>query len=201
MTKKVYIATSRPNEIGNRCKNWAENNTPSGFELTDDLEECDIFISVLYDSILSKPFISGKCCYNFHPGILPNYRGAGAYSWVLIDKVPTTGVTLHEINSDIDSGPIIEISRTPIYYYDTAESLFNRCMEHLYLLFTKQYKNLLSGDYTTKINNPIGGHIYWRKDLEEAKDISHIIKAFTFENKESAYWIDSKGIQRHIHWE
>ena len=205
--KKVHIATSRPEEIGNRCIKWAEQNTPERFELTEDMDECDIFISVLYDTIVPIKFISSygqsrerRCCYNFHPGILPDYRGSGVYSWVLLNKEETTGVTLHEIDPDIDHGPIINFSRTSIYPDDTAETLFDRCMNILfYNLFVPNYHRLLSGEYTTWPNE--GGKTYYRKDLEEAKDISHIIKAFTFEGKDTVYWIDSQGEKHYIEWE
>ncbi|MGZ8691232.1 MAG: formyltransferase family protein, partial [Gaiellaceae bacterium] len=67
---KVHIATSR--QVGEDCKKLV-----SGLV---SMEECDIFISVLYEQIISDEFIhSKKACFNFHPAILPEYRGIGAY--------------------------------------------------------------------------------------------------------------------------
>lgn len=203
--RKVHIATSRPSEIGNRCKDWAATNTPIEYDITEEPDECDVFISVLYDTILNPEFLndfrngSKRRSYNFHPGILPNYRGAGVYSWVLINKETETGVTLHEIDPDIDSGPIIDIARTTIIYQDTAESLFLRCMDLLFQMFVTHYHRILSGEYVTTENE--GGNFYSRQSLEGAKDITHMIKAFRFYGKESAYWFDSRGNRRHIEWE
>jgi methionyl-tRNA formyltransferase len=79
-TKKVHIATSR--HIGNICTEWAMKKIKSidGFELCHKKEDCDIFISVLYEKLLKNHFIKDRRCFNFHPGVLPEYRGAGAYS-------------------------------------------------------------------------------------------------------------------------
>ena len=136
---------------------------------------------------------------NFHPGILPDYRGSGAYSWALINREKDTGITVHEIDCNIDSGPIIEVRKTLIYPEDTAESLFKRCMKLLYSAFCDNFYNILYGSYTTCPNN--GGHLYLRKDLHTAKDITHLVRAFTFSNKESCYYYDSDGVKHYINLE
>lgn len=44
---------------------------------------------------------------NFHPSVLPQYRGAIASYWVLRNGEKKTGFTLHIITTKIDSGPIL----------------------------------------------------------------------------------------------
>lgn len=193
---RVYIATSRPAEIGTRCKKWAARNLPEGFTLTEDLNECEVFISVLYDQLVTEQYASARRCYNFHPGILPSYRGSGVYSWVLLNKEKETGVTLHKIDRNIDSGPIIALRTILIRESDTAESLFLRSMEVLYNLFQEYFCRLLLGQYISRRNK--GGKLYLRKDLEKAKDITRFIKAFSFSGKEPLFWIDSSGRKQHI---
>lgn len=193
---KLYIATSRPEEIGNRCMEWAKKER---YELTSWLIDCDVFISVLYDELIDKEFIDRHRCYNFHPGILPDYRGSGAYSWALINGEVETGITLHEIKYNIDSGPIIEIRRTLIGEHDTAETLFVRCMDILFNMFRYWLPYIVSGEYVTQPNE--GGKLYLRKDLELAKDISGLVKGLTFSGKESAYWFDSKGNKHYVEWQ
>lgn len=199
MTTKVHIASSRWDEIGRRCTEWALENMLEGFEAAKHPEDCDIFISVLYDKLITREFISTRRCYNFHPGLLPDYRGAGAYSWALINKEKETGVTLHEIDEDIDHGRIISQVYFDIKNYNnTAGGLFNEAMDTLYEMFQYRFPKLLTNDYVTKPNE--GGHLYLREDLEVAKDITHIIRAFTFEGKESAYWVDGKGEKHYVEY-
>lgn len=197
---KVHLASSRPEQIGNFCREWADahrNVHPEAFTWSN-ADDCDVFVSVLYDRIIPEEFIRGRRCYNFHPGILPSYRGSGVYSWVLINKEKETGVTLHEIDKDIDHGPIIDVSRTVICERDTAETLFHRCMNLLFRMFEFWFPKLLANDYITTPN--IGGRLYLRRDLERAKDITHIIRAFEFTGKESAFWYDSTGHKHHVRW-
>src|SRR5690606_11646885 len=44
---------------------------------------------------------------NFHPSILPNYRGRKAIDMALSDGAFVLGNTAHFINSKVDDGPII----------------------------------------------------------------------------------------------
>jgi methionyl-tRNA formyltransferase len=188
--KKVYIGSAK--QIGNKCIEWAKKNTPKNFQLTNSIEDCDIFISVLYDKILKEDFIKQRPCYNFHPAILPEYRGVGAYSWVLINGESKTGTTLHLINEGIDTGDIIEIQDFPILPHDTAYSLHAKGMELTYQMFKNWYLKLLNKDFLVK---PQTKHckIYKYKDLEKQKNITKFVKAFYFPGKESLYYYNKSG--------
>lgn len=182
---KIYIASSR--EIGEKCKEWAIQN---GYEITS-MHDCDVFISVLYDKIISEEYIASRPCYNFHPGVLPWYRGAGAYSWAIINGEFETGVTLHKIDKDIDHGDIIHIQRFPIKDTDTAEDLFKKAENIIFDLFKNMLKILLRSD--VRAFKQEEGRIYFRKDLEKARDLSRYIRAFTFKGKPNAYYKNKSG--------
>ena len=183
--KKVYIATSR--KIGEKCRQWATANLPPGYEIVEDSSQSDIFISVLYDKILTPFFINSRKCFNFHPGILPQYRGAGAYSWVLINGDDKTGITLHLMDDGIDSGDIIEIRAFPVdKKKDTAYTLYQRGEKTMFKMF-KQDESFAA--------------LYYRKDLSAIKDLSKYIRGLTFKDKESAYYVDNQGNKKYIHFE
>lgn len=195
---KVHIASSRP--IGDRCRQWAGQHLPDGCELTDDPEASDVFISVLYAHLVSEQFIEGRRCYNFHPGILPQYRGAGAFSWAILNGDKVCGVTLHELETDIDSGPIIGKAIFPIEAWDTAESLFHKGMAAIYEMFTDCWHSLLAGDYPRTPQNPDEARIYYRKDLQKQRDLTRFVRAFAFEGKESAFYTDRNGVRHELRW-
>ena len=93
---KVHIATSRP--IGMKCALWYSNSAPIWRGYTEKVKLADVVVSVLYDQLFTEEFIkSKKAVYNFHPGILPEYRGAGLYSWAIINGEKEFGITLHKI--------------------------------------------------------------------------------------------------------
>jgi methionyl-tRNA formyltransferase len=195
----IHIATSRA--IGKKCVKWAKKNLPEGYRWTDDPEKADYFFSVLYEHLVSEVYIMGRRgCYNFHPGVLPYYKGAGAYSWVIINKEKETGVTLHEIDPDIDNGPVIEIAKFPIEGWDTSETLFRKAEEAIYSLFTKWFKRLLVGDYEAKEQTEKGA-IYYRKDLNKAKDLTRYVRAFTFKGKDNCFFRNKYGQRVELKYE
>lgn len=175
----MFIATSR--QIGHKCIDFARN-----LYILQDMEDCDIFVSVLYDKIIPEEYIKTRPCFNFHPGILPWYRGSGAYSWAIMNGEMETGVTLHKIDKDIDHGDVIEIRRFPILPDDTAETLFHKAEDLIFIMFKAWIHRLVEGHY--KAYPQADGRIYYRKDLEKAKDLTRFKRAFTFEGKESAYY-------------
>lgn len=184
-TKKIHIATSR--EIGGRCIWWAK---ASGYELSS-MEDCDIFVSVMYDKLIPDSYIKTRPCFNFHPGILPWYRGAGAYSWAIMNGEIEAGVTLHEIDKDIDHGRVISIERFPITNKDTAETLFTKAEKTLFDMFQLWLPRLVDGKYESQ--SQVKGRIYYRKDLNEAKDLTRFARAFSFKGKDNAFYINNLG--------
>lgn len=197
MTKKVYIATAR--DIGEKCKIWASENMPPGFELVENLKSADIVVSVLYDKIFKPNVVNEKQCYNFHPGVLPEYKGRGICSWVIINEEECMGATLHVIDENIDTGEIIDIRKFSIQKEDTSFSLFEKTEELIYDMFVDWFCKLLKGDFIScpqlKLKN---NKIYYKKDLKKAMNLTKFARAFYFPDKPSAYYYDSSGKKKDI---
>jgi len=63
---------------------------------------------------------------NFHPSLLPDYRGANPYFHVINNDEKITGVTMHFMDETFDTGDIIKQIPMPILDNDTMGTLFNR---------------------------------------------------------------------------
>lgn len=63
---------------------------------------------------------------NVHPSLLPRYRGANPYSSAIIDNAKETGVTLHFMDENFDTGEIIAQKAINISEMETMGTLFNR---------------------------------------------------------------------------
>lgn len=61
---------------------------------------------------------------NYHPSLLPKYRGGSAMNWAIIGGEKETGVTIHQIDEGVDTGPIIIQKSVPIDPDDTLKSLY-----------------------------------------------------------------------------
>ncbi len=195
MHYRVQIATSR--YTGSLCYMEALEIIKGYKHIKLVNENPDVFISVLYDKLLTPEFIKSVPygCYNFHPGILPDYRGAGYYSWAIINGEQTAGITLHRIDGDIDSGKIIDIRRFPISKVATGQSLHAEGCEEMRIMFRQWFANLINRNLQIKDKPNIGGKLYTRKDIKEALDLSDrpmeewnlYIRAFQFDNKDGCY--------------
>ena len=63
---------------------------------------------------------------NFHPGILPKYKGIFINFYSLENKEKEIGITLHKISEKIDSGDILSMLKIPVENKDTVFSLYKK---------------------------------------------------------------------------
>lgn len=63
---------------------------------------------------------------NVHPSLLPEYRGPNPYSAVILNNETETGVTLHFMDENFDTGDIIAQKKVSLLKCETMGTLFNR---------------------------------------------------------------------------
>lgn len=80
---------------------------------------------------------------NIHPSLLPRHGGPGMYGLnvhkAVIDAGDNvTGITIHHVDGDYDTGPVIARKELPVRPDDTPESLAARVLaeEHAFLIET-----------------------------------------------------------------
>lgn len=196
---KIHIATNR--EVGERCKHWAMENLPKGFTYTDNPDEADIYISILSLKLLKEEFInSKKACFNFHPGLLPMYRGSGICTWVILNGDKKSGVTLHRIDPGIDTGNVIANYEVDVLPHDTAETLFHKKEIVIYHMFMAWFPRLLQ-ELPVGTPQPKEGRTYTRKMLDNARDITKLVKAFEFKGKPGLFFKSPHRGNVEIHYE
>jgi methionyl-tRNA formyltransferase len=85
---------------------------------------------------------------NVHGSLLPKYRGAAPIQWAIARGETETGVTIFQLDAEIDHGSIFARATTPIGPEETAGELFER-LSHLGLeLLRKTLREMESGDLT-----------------------------------------------------
>ncbi len=86
---------------------------------------------VAYGRILPKEFLSifRHGAVNLHASLLPKYRGAAPIQWALIRGEQETGVTVFELDEQMDHGPVILQQKTPIKPDEDAAALAARLSE------------------------------------------------------------------------
>jgi phosphoribosylglycinamide formyltransferase-1 len=78
-----------------------------------------------YMHLLTEPFLERfpERIVNVHPSLLPDFPGARAIDDALAAGVEVTGVTVHLVDSGLDTGPIVRQERVPV---EPRESLVER---------------------------------------------------------------------------
>lgn len=88
---------------------------------------------------------------NIHPALLPKYGGQGMYGQRVHDAVLAagereSGATVHLVDGDYDTGPIVAQAKVPIQAGDTPETLAARVLKVEHTLFPETLARIASGD-------------------------------------------------------
>ena len=81
-------------------------------------------LHVVHAAVLSAARVG---TFNLHPGPLPYYAGMNAASWAILNDEPRHGVTLHWMETGIDTGPIAYQAMFDLTPDDTGLSVSRRC--------------------------------------------------------------------------
>lgn len=77
-----------------------------------------------FDQIFSLKLLDRfQECLNFHPSILPYYRGPAPSYWCIYNEENYSGYTLHRMTEKIDQGEILFQEKTPILSSYTEQDL------------------------------------------------------------------------------
>ena len=63
---------------------------------------------------------------NIHPSLLPAFRGLDAIGQCLTSGATVTGCTVHQVQKDVDTGPILAQAAVPVLPGDDRETLARR---------------------------------------------------------------------------
>ena len=104
---------------------------------------------------------------NIHPALLPRYGGKGMYGMNVHKAVidageKESGVTVHIIDENYDTGPIVDQAKVPVLENDTPETLAERVLAKEHEFFVSVIRKIECG-YLTDDYNWLQK---WKKELE-----------------------------------
>lgn len=161
---KAYAATA-----GIPCIS-PEKITPDIIDQLKQTGPWDFFIVVAYGKILRQSLLdiaAGKVL-NIHPSLLPLYRGPSPIESVLLSDDRETGVSLMQIDTEVDHGPLIAVSSFPLESEMTAPVLETKSAligaqliaenidEYIHGTGTKKEQDHTAATFTKKIQKSDG---------------------------------------------
>ncbi len=107
-----------------------DNRTDFDAEISKQIERyaAELIVLAGFMKLFQPPFVRRyqNRIINVHPTLLPAFPGAQPVADTLAYGVKVTGVTVHFVDEEVDSGPIIAQAVVPVLDTDDEESLHAR---------------------------------------------------------------------------
>jgi phosphoribosylglycinamide formyltransferase 1 len=102
-----------------------------------------------YMRLLSGGFVSQfqDRILNIHPSLLPAFPGLDAQYQALSHGAKITGCTVHFVDENLDSGPILLQAAVPVLDNDDVDSLSARILQEEHRLYSEAIAWVLAGNY------------------------------------------------------
>ena len=171
-------------------------------DAVDDLiRNYQLILSLHCKQLFPDKLVDNVRCINIHPGLNPHNRGWFPQVFSIINGKPC-GVTIHEIDSELDHGPIICQKEVPIHSWDTSFTVYNRVLEEEIKLLDSHLLDIIKANYTTHV--PEEGNLNLKKDFNKLCEINledvdtfqnHInrLRALNHGEYNNAFFIDGDG--------
>lgn len=103
-------------------------------------------ISCFYKKIISADEIANaKRIINVHFSDLPKYRGARGINWALKNGEKFQGVTMHQVDEQLDHGPIYAQAKFEIFPERMEViDVYKQCLEYAFILFKNTFPDIES---------------------------------------------------------
>ena len=100
-----------------------------------------------YLRLLTPAFINAfpNAILNIHPSLLPAFPGLDAQRQALEHGVKITGATVHFVDDQLDTGPIVLQTAVAVDDHDTVETLSARILEQEHQLYPEAIRRVLEG--------------------------------------------------------
>jgi methionyl-tRNA formyltransferase len=88
----------------------------------------DFIVTAAFGRILGPSLfeVPKKACLNVHASLLPRYRGAAPANWAVLNADQETGVSIMQMERELDAGPVYYQVKTEIGPRETAGELLRR---------------------------------------------------------------------------
>ena len=153
VTHKSYLYNDYKEKFYDKLEDICKNNsvklicTDKISELKDDISKVELGVSVGFMEILKQDIYSLPRfgILNLHCGKLPEYRGRAPISRTIMDGNDSQFITLHKIDSGVDSGPVLLEKEIIIEDDDDVNSVYYKCAIHSALLVREGIELLRMG--------------------------------------------------------
>jgi len=162
-----YAARDLLVAAGEDVQLWMERASPALFrELAPDIAISYGYRWLLSEEVFTTPRLG---TVNAHISYLPWNRGADPNFWSHAEGTPK-GVSLHRIDTGIDTGPLIARERVVFAEDDTLRTSYDKLHESMLALLERWWPALRGGQAPGVAQEP-GGTLHLRRHLEPFRSV------------------------------
>lgn len=173
LTKHEYLEFIKENYLQYNHEHsfyvWA-NDEPFPWD-----ENYDVGISFMYTYKVPAKEIKKHTWYNFHPAPLPEYKGRNLCYHAIMNGETRFGASIHYMDENFDTGPIIDVRHTTIGEYQTAGDVYREAIETAKGLF-EEYLPYILVDFPLATIFNIGGRYYKKEPIDERVYVNAVQK-------------------------
>jgi methionyl-tRNA formyltransferase len=162
----------------------------------------DLVLSIHCKQIFPPELVGGVRCVNVHPGLNPHNRGWFPHVFSILNGLPG-GVTIHEMDEQLDHGPIIVQRECRIESWDTSGSAYERIMALERELLLEWFVAIRAGAYVA-VPPAAAGNVNSKGDFDRVRRIDRAergtfggfldrLRALTHGDHRNAFFIDAAG--------
>jgi len=113
---------------------------------------------------------SGQGVLNCHMGVLPTYRGMDVVEWAILEgHFDQVGISVHFMDSGVDTGDILAVKTIPTISEETIFSLRNRMEPIMCQTFVDTVIQFLNGKIERRPQRKLDGKQYFKMHRELQK--------------------------------
>ncbi|MBB4701455.1 methionyl-tRNA formyltransferase [Sphaerisporangium siamense] len=105
---------------------------------------------------------------NVHDALLPEYAGFGSVNWSIRDGRTEIGLTVHFMDAELDTGPVVTRALVPIGPHDTAGAVLSKLLDE-YVPVTLRALELVESGHRGERQPATGGTFYHRIGVEDTR--------------------------------
>jgi phosphoribosylglycinamide formyltransferase 1 len=152
--KPAARGLARARELGFECAvidSRGLERTHFDLQIIEVLERqrVDLVCLAGYMRIMTGQFVRAfpNRILNIHPSLLPAFPGLDAQYQALMHGVKVTGCTVHFVDENLDSGPILLQAPVAVLDNDTPETLSGRILQEEHRIYSEAIAWVLKGNY------------------------------------------------------
>jgi dTDP-4-amino-4,6-dideoxyglucose formyltransferase len=163
--------------------------------------EYDLIFSLHCKQIFPATLVNKVKCINIHPGLNPYNRGWYPQVFSIINNLPC-GATIHEIDEQLDHGPVICQKQVRMESWDNSYTAYQKILDAEMDLLSENIENIITGNYKVTVKEE--GNVNLKKDFEALCEINlnhqdtfqnhiNLLRALSHGDYVNAFFIDDSG--------